>query len=406
MGAHLRTKDILAHFDLSRQTLHNWIKDGLITAPAKDWRGWRMWTEQHVAELKDTIIKKEAQISSPVVTEAKLQIKNRRYLGSKYKLLEFIWKIVDENCKGVHTVADIFGGTGVVADRFNVAGKPIIVNDILYSNYLSYWTWFSDAPIDDRKIENVIAELNSLEPNEENYVSKNFGGMYFTHENAMKIGYIRAEIERRSEQFTFREKAVLITSLLYAMDKAANTVGHYDAYRRKLDATKAIKLLVPELKDSRNSGNKIFKEDANALVRKIKADLFYIDTPYNSRQYGDAYHLLENIAAWQQPVVSGVAKKMLNRQHLKSDYCTMKAPQAFADLIAHINGKYILVSYNNMAEKGVGRSNAKISAEEIVEILQTRGRVQTFATDFQAYTTGKTNISDHQEILYLCEVSR
>lgn len=84
----------------------------------------------------------------------------------------------------------------------------------------------------------------------------------------------------------------------------------------------------------------------------------------------------------------------------------MKATKAFEDLITNINGKYILVSYNNMAQKGVGRSNAKISAEEIIEILETRGKVKTFDTDFQVYTTGKTKIEDHKEILYLCEISR
>ncbi|WP_274856350.1 DNA adenine methylase [Bacillus methanolicus] len=406
MRPQIRTKQLLKQFNLSRQTLYNWVKEGNISEPEKDWRGWRMWTEQHVKEIKNTIRKKEEQLSLPIENDTKLNIKNRRYLGSKYKLLEFIWKVVNENCKDVHTVADIFGGTGVVADRFNIEGKKIIVNDILYSNYLSYWTWFSDEAIGYTKIEDLITQFNNAEPKEDNYVSEHFGGTYFTQYNARKIGYIREEIERLSEHITFREKAILITSLLYAMDKVANTVGHYDAYRRKLDSLKEIKLLVPDLKDHYNEGNKIFKKDANALVREIKADLFYIDPPYNSRQYGDAYHLLENIAEWNKPEVTGVAKKMVNRTHIKSDYCTMKAPEAFADLISNINGKYILVSYNNMADKGVGRSNAKISAEEIVEILQSRGNVKIFETDFQVFTTGKTNIEDHKEILYLCEIDR
>lgn len=351
------------------------------------------------------------QLSFPMEIEtietesAKLHIKNRRYLGSKYKLLEFIRNVVQEHCRDIRTVADIFAGTGVVAHRFNMEGKTVIVNDILYSNYLSYWTWFSDEEIDYGKIEELIAEWNRAQPRADNYVSEHFGGTYFTHENARKIGYIREEIEKLSEHITFREKAILITSLLYAMDKVANTVGHYDAYRRKLDTTKELKLLVPDLNDHLNQGNRICKEDANALVRKIKADLFYIDTPYNSRQYGDAYHLLENIAEWKKPQVTGVAKKMVDRSHLKSDYCTMKAPKAFADLISHIDGKYILVSYNNMAEKGDGRSNAKISEEEIVDILKSRGKVKIFEMEFQAYTTGKTNIEDHKEILYLCEIA-
>lgn len=406
MNAQIRTKKILEQFRLSRQTLYNWVKDGDISEPEKDWRGWRMWTQQHIEEITNTIRKKEEQLTLPIDSNQRLNIKNRRYLGGKYKLLEFIWKVVHENCEGINTVADIFGGTGVVADRFNIDDKSIIVNDILYSNYLAYWTWFSNEPVNYEKIEELITKFNESKPLEDNYVSEHFGGTYFTEYNARKIGYIREEIENLTNQINFREKAILITSLLYAMDKVANTVGHYDAYRRKLDSLKELKLLIPEYKDSNNKGNVIYNEDANELVRKINADLIYIDTPYNSRQYGDAYHLLENIAEWKKPEVSGVAKKMINRSHIKSDYCTMKAPKAFEDLISNISAKYILVSYNNMAQKGVGRSNAKISAEEIVEILKTRGKVSIFDTNFQAYTTGKTNIEDHKEILYLCEISR
>lgn len=402
----IRTKEILEEFNLSRQTLYNWIQEGIISKPKKDWRGWRMWTEQHVEEIKKTIRFKEQQLSLPNTNDKKLQINNRRYLGSKYKLLEFIRKVVAVNCQGIETVADIFGGTGVVADLFNREGKKVIVNDILYSNYLSYWTWFRNDPINEDKISAIIHELNHIEPEEDNYVSKNFGGTYFTQYNAKKIGSIREQIELLSKHLTFREKAILITSLLYAMDKVANTVGHYDAYRRKLDSFNELTLLVPDLNDDWNEGNQIYKEDANELVRKIRADLFYIDTPYNSRQYGDAYHLLENISEWKKPEVTGVAKKMINRSHIKSDYCTMKAPQAFADLVSHIDGKYILVSYNNMAKKGVGRSNAKISAEEIIEILKTRGPVQIFETDFHPFTAGKSTIEDHKEILYLCEIRR
>lgn len=402
----IRTKEILDEFGISRQTLYNWIQLGEITEPKKDWRGWRMWTERHKKEIENIINgKKEEQLSLPIM-EQKLHINNRRYLGSKYKLLEFIDDVVRENCTDISTVADIFGGTGVVADQFNKQGKDIIVNDILYSNYLAYLTWFAHEKVDEEKIEGLIKQFNEAKPQEDNYASIHFGGTYFTVENARKIGYIREEIEKLSAELNEREKAILITSLIYAMDKVANTVGHYDAYRRKLDTLKEIKLLVPEFHDELNKNNQIYKEDANQLVRRITADLFYIDTPYNSRQYGDAYHLLENIAEWKKPEVVGVAKKMADRKHLKSDYCTMKAADAFADLIANINGKYILVSYNNMAQKGVGRSNAKISSEEIVETLETRGNVKIFATDFQVYTTGKTNIEDHKEILYLCEVSR
>src|SRR5690625_7857026 len=94
-----------------------------------------MWTEQHVKEIEETIRNKETeQLSLPNMGQ-KLQINNRRYLGSKYKLLEFINRVVHENCTSISSVADIFAGTGVVADRFNKVGKNIIVNDRLYLSY-------------------------------------------------------------------------------------------------------------------------------------------------------------------------------------------------------------------------------------------------------------------------------
>lgn len=64
---------------------------------------------------------------------------------------------------------------------------------------------------------------------------------------------------------------------------------------------------------------------------------------------------------------------------MKSDYCTRKATVAFEDLVTNINAKYILLSYNNMAKKGNDRSNAKISDEDIIRILQAKGDVRIFS---------------------------
>ncbi|MFM2488568.1 hypothetical protein ABW365_10370 [Enterococcus avium] len=107
---------------------------------------------------------------------------------------------------------------------------------------------------------------------------------------------------------------------------------------------------------------------------------------------------------WKKPDVEGVAMKAVNRSEKSSDYTKSKAPQAFDDLIQNINARYILVSYNNMAKKGNSRSNAKISNEEIIATLKKRGQVEVFSIDFNAFTTGKSNIENHKELLYLCTV--
>ena len=83
------------------------------------------------------------------------------------------------------------------------------------------------------------------------------------------------------------------------------------------------------------------------------------------------------------------AKKM-DRSNIKSNYCTNKAASSFKKLIENCNCKYIIVSYNNMGQKGNARSQAKISDTEILEILNQKGKVKSFwRKDFNFFTTGK-----------------
>ena len=200
-----------------------------------------------------------------------------------------------------------------------------------------------------------------------------------------------------------REESILLTSLIYSADKVANTCGHYDAYRMNLDSKKKIEFLMPNFNTERNKNIMIFNEDANILAKRIKTDITYIDPPYNSRQYSDMYHLLESLVEWKKLKVHGVASKVKDRSNTKSLYCTKEARNTFANLIENLNTKYIVISFNNMGERGVGRSQAKISNDEITEILSQRGRVKIFEEDFRQFTTGKTIMEEHKEILYVCK---
>ena len=335
----------------------------------------------------------------------KLNINNRRYLGSKYKLLDFINETIEKNCGEFGSFFDVFGGTGVVSNYFYEKGKKIYINDMLKSNYCVYRAFLGNEKFSEKKIERIIREYNNIENIEDNYFSKTYKNTYFSENDCKKIGYIREDIENKyaDNKINEREKYILITSLLYSMDRIANTVGHYDAYRKKQNLQDNFEMLALEIDKNQNIKNEIYNMDSNELVKKVKADIAYIDPPYNSRQYGDAYHLLENVAEWKKPKVYGVAKKM-DRSNIKSNYCTNKASNAFKDLIEHCNCKYIIVSYNNMGQKGNSRSQAKISDTEILEILNQKGKVKVFEKNFNFFTTGKTNIENHKERLFLCEV--
>ncbi len=395
--------ELAKKLDISRSYLY-YLKDiGAVEIEMTE-QGKYIWNEEAYLALK-TYIEKNQQKKE--VQEVLLQdyktftINNRRYLGNKYKLTPFIRSIVDEECENVNTVADIFAGTGSVASAF--VDKKLITNDNMYSNYICHVAWFSPQQYSSEKINSMIQEYNSMVVAEENYMSQNFADTYFSEQDCKKIGFIREDIEVQFKEGVIneRERALLITALLYAMDKIANTCGHYDAYRQGVKFEKHIELAVPLPQHELNPNNVFYNTDTNELMKEIEADLVYIDPPYNSRQYCDAYHLLENVAKWDKPEVYGVARKM-DRSSLKSDYCTKSATKAFEELIDSIQAKYILLSYNNMAAKGNDRSNAKIADKDIYRILEKKGSVKVFSEKYKAFSTGKSNITGHEERLFLC----
>lgn len=402
MATTLTSNAVLKELNLSRSTFYYLLKNNLISVQTTE-SGRYVWDKETIENLKVLLAEKtetEFVVETPKAKTTK--INNRRYLGNKYKLLDFIKGTVERECKGITTVADIFAGTGSVASAFS--DKKLITNDLLYFNHVCHVAWFGSEKYDEEKIENLICYYNAVNPKEENYMSLNFADTFFSLEDCRKIGFIREDIETnyKEKKINARERAILLTSLLYAMDKIANTCGHYDAYIKGASFDRHLELSIPLASNNNNENNQCYNEDSNQLVERIEADLVYIDPPYNSRQYCDAYHLLENVAKWEKPEVKGVALKM-DRTSLKSDYCTSSATKAFEDLISKITAKYILLSYNNMAEKGNGRSNAKISDDDIMRILSRKGKVKVFSEDYKAFSAGKSNITDNQERLFLCE---
>ena len=331
-----------------------------------------------------------------------LKISSRRYLGNKSKIAGRIRGIVDECCGEVQTFADVFAGTGAVAAAF--ADKRLITNDILYSNYICHVAWFSSEPYDRAKLKRLISAYNAAQVSDDNYMSETFANTYFSIDDCRRIGFVREDIERQFSdgRINIHERALLITSLLYAMDRIANTCGHYDAYRRGASFGQRLVLRLPSPPKNVSPGNEFYNEDANELVRRLAADVAFLDPPYNSRQYSDAYHVLENVARWEKPAVRGVARKM-DRGGLKSDYCTRHAGEAFEDLVRAIRARYIVLTYNNMGEQGNGRSNAKIDDETILRVLKAKGDVRVFNVAHKAFSAGKSDRTDNVERIFLCK---
>lgn len=338
----------------------------------------------------------------------KFNIGNRRYTGSKLKLKERIKTLVLEHCTDAHSFCDIFAGTGIITDALLENYDTFIINDFLYSNETIYKAFFMNANFDMQKLLSFKKAYNALDYDclPENYVSINFGGKYFEYGDAKAIGFIRQNIEDKKEELTEREYCILIASLLYSLDKCANTVGHYEAYFKDKELTRrfVFELITPYDTMKMGKNISIFREDSNLLARKINADVVYIDPPYSSRQYSRFYHVLENITKWEKPQLSGTALKPPVEN--MSAYCSNSAKDAFADLIGHLQCKYIIVSYNNTYNSKSSSSENKMTLEDIEKILKNKGNTVKYEMPFKAFNAGKTDIKNHKEILFITEVGK
>jgi len=52
-------QEVCNMFGVSKKTLFSWENYGLISKPPRDWRGWRMYKEKHLTEIKGVIERKK-----------------------------------------------------------------------------------------------------------------------------------------------------------------------------------------------------------------------------------------------------------------------------------------------------------------------------------------------------------
>jgi adenine-specific DNA-methyltransferase len=323
------------------------------------------------------------------------------YIGSKLTLLPFLEDVFRQVTDGSEKVfCDLFAGTGAVGRHFKRVGLQVLANDLQYYAYVlnKAYLEINEPPAfallhaaykDEIKthrslfndpLQETLAFINDL-PGVAGFITNHYspagGRMYYTVENAQKADAIRMAIEswRSDGLMTEQEYFYILCSLLEAIDQVANTASVYGAYLKnfKASATKPLRLKPLEL-TNHVQGCRVWNRDANELIQETTCDVLYLDPPYNHRQYGANYHVLETIAAYDNPQLKGVTGM---RDYPKSEYCRKDAAAAAMEhLIRSARTKHILVSYN---DEGV------MSLEDIQQILGLRGEPKLFHTEYNRF---------------------
>lgn len=301
------------------------------------------------------------------------------YIGSKAKLLPFL-KTTIRDVAGIDlsqkVFCDLFGGSGVVARSFKQEVFSLISNDSEFYSYV-----LSKNYLQTQKIENsqtYIEMLNALELCKNGLIYRNYclgsgsRRAYFSDANGQKIDALRQAIESyKEDENTYY---FLLASLLESVDKVANTASVYSAFLKTLKplACKNI-VMEPSSFEADEKSHLVFHEDANVLIKKIKGDILYLDPPYNHRQYGANYHILNTIALYDTFTPKG---KTGVRNYVSSAYCKgSQALQALEELIKNAEFHYLFLSYNDeglMGQKDIRQVMQKYGRYDIKEILHQR----------------------------------
>ena len=307
-----------------------------------------------------------------------------RYLGCKQKLLPAIVAAVSR-CGVPGAFFDAYAGTGSVLDGVK-STRPVIGTDLLVACTVLAKCKACLTPesltFNGAGWLATLSVLNDLEP-VQGYIWKTFtphgGRMYFTEDNGQRIDAMRAEIERLRPLISEHEHTFLLGCLIEAVSAVSNTSGTYGAYNKKWDprSTKRIVLTNPFTLDG-SSTNTIHHGDAKAFLTTETYDILYLDPPYNTRQYGSYYHVLETIVRNDMPEVRGVTG-LRSWEDTKSRYCVRRFAMAeLEETVRKATCSHVLVSYNN---EGI------MSKDEIVSVLNLFGTTTTTELEHTRYTS-------------------
>jgi len=318
------------------------------------------------------------------------------YIGSKHKLSSFIkstvYSVVGKDLSN-KIFCDIFAGTGIVGRNFKTEVKKVIANDCEYYSYVLNKNYIENhAEIIDKQI--FIDKLNNISLIHNGFIFKNYciGGngerQYFSDYNGKRIDTIRQKIEKWKNENKINSNLYyfLLASLLECADKVANTASVYGAYLKQLKKTAQQELILqPAIYDFNENEHIVFNTNSNILISQIEGDILYLDPPYNSRQYGANYHLLNTIAKYDNFIPKG---KTGMREYQKSAWCSKnKIVEEFDFLLKKAKFKYILLSYNN---------EGLMSVETIRKIMQKYGKYDLAEIDYQRFKADKAENRNYE----------
>ena len=277
-----------------------------------------------------------------------------RYMGSKYRVLPFIWDTVKE----LHfdSVLDAFSGSASVSYMFKQQGKRVISNDFMQFAY-----HFAKALIENQEV--ILSEFDKkmlLGPNQKSssFISDTFAGLYFTDKENHFLDVVRSNIELLEDEY---KKSLALAALTRACMKRRprgifTFIGErYNDGRRDMQID-----LQQHFIENMDAFNKaVFNNHRQNLAfggdifeLNVDVDLVYLDPPYftpnSDNDYSRRYHFVEGLVRqWKGVEIqqSTITKKF--KRYETPFYSKDTIYDAFERMFEKFKSQIIVLSYSS-----------------------------------------------------------
>lgn len=317
-----------------------------------------------------------------------------KYAGSKLKLLPHILSLVSK--VKPRTVLDGFAGTTRVSQAFAKSGYTVVANDVsAWSEVFATYYLLNEHP--QSHYASLIEHLNNIPP-EDGWFTEHYGGdpgegssigadglkKPWQRKNTRRLDAIRREIDCLG--LSSIERAVLITSLIHALDAVDSTLGHFASYLNEWSARsyKTLHLRPPAIAPKLAS-HQVHRKNIFDLLPDTEVDLAYFDPPYGSNnekmppsrvRYSAYYHVWTSVCLNDRPDVFGKAKRRSDTSDVigssvfeefrRDESGRLIAVEAIRKILKGARAKHVLLSYS---------SGGRATAEELNAVISENGKL-------------------------------
>ncbi len=295
-----------------------------------------------------------------------------RYMGSKYKLLDWIKEELSNY--SFNSVLDGFAGSGAVSYMLKSMGKTVYSNDFLHMSYT-----FAKATTENSDqilTSNNIDLLHQENKNAPQFIKDTFKDIFYSEKELIFLDNVSFNIKKLNNPHKEAlAKTALIRSCLKKQPRGVFTIsGNMDKYN---DGRRDLRLTLQEhFKEQIEIYNStIFSNGKNNLSfygdiyqfdeNFYSPDLVYLDPPYVPRSddncYVKRYHFIEGLSKyWEDEVIDYNTKvHKIKKKYTPFSY-RRTAIEAFDKMFEKFQNSIIVLSYS---------SNGFPDLEILVELL-------------------------------------